>query len=187
MALPSSADRHEPIYEPSQLEYIARCAILAKRPHSSSESQGRGGSRLFRGGFCGRKSDELIFSHQPMHYRPKSYLGFALLASLNAAGFKEEAAMLLDDYKVLQSWTNPNKPSASSGQYSRSDDTSLPHIGPDGQGWPNDKMPLEIFEAIGEYLSRESLQNFRLSCRDFERNASLILFKTVVVPSVPEF
>lgn len=99
---------------------------------------------------------------------------------------EEELAVLLDDSKVVGDWFSPNKLSSSRAKHSWSDDWLLPYIGPDGQGWPNDKIPAEIFEAIGKYLPRDCLQNFRLSCKEFERKMSHVLFTTVVVPFQPE-
>ncbi|KAI9877531.1 MAG: hypothetical protein M1830_003643 [Pleopsidium flavum] len=62
----------------------------------------------------------------------------------------------------------------------------LPYLGRDGQGWPKDKIPVEIFEHITQYLPRDSVQNMRLVSREFEVSVSHLLFKTVVVPFRPE-
>ena len=97
---------------------------------------------------------------------------------------EEELAILLDDLKIEEDWS-PNELS-SSAKHPCSDESLLPYIGPGGQGWPMDKVPIEIFQAIGEYLSRDSLLSFRASCKEFERKTSHLLFRTVVVPFRPE-
>lgn len=99
---------------------------------------------------------------------------------------EEELASLLEDALVVGDWYSPNKPSSTRAKHSGPDDSLLPYIGVDGQGWPKDKIPIEIFEAVGKYLSHGCLQNLRLSCKEFEWKVSRLLFKTVVVPFHPE-
>ena len=48
-----------------------------------------------------------------------------------------------------------------------------------------DHIPIEIFELIGAYLSRDDLLRMRLVNHDFERNISRRVFRTVVVPFMP--
>lgn len=55
-------------------------------------------------------------------------------------------------------------------------------FGPGGQGWPQNRLPLEVFENIARFLPRECLQRMRLVGREFEQKISNILFHTVVVP-----
>ncbi|KAF2203071.1 hypothetical protein GQ43DRAFT_430185 [Delitschia confertaspora ATCC 74209] len=48
--------------------------------------------------------------------------------------------------------------------------------------WPPGRVPTEIFELIAEGLSRNDIKSMRLTCREFDRHISQVLFKTVVVP-----
>lgn len=48
--------------------------------------------------------------------------------------------------------------------------------------WPVGKLPVELFEAITEHLSRDDIKSMRLTCKDFEQGVSGALFNTVVVP-----
>ena len=59
-------------------------------------------------------------------------------------------------------------------------------LGLDGQGWPKDSLPLEVFHNIASYLSRDDLLQMRLVNTEFERKTSNIVFHTVVVPFRPE-
>ena len=59
-------------------------------------------------------------------------------------------------------------------------------LGPHGQGWPRDNLPLEVFHNIGSYLSRDDLLQMRMVNVEFERKTSNIIFHTVVVPFSPE-
>lgn len=104
------------------------------------------------------------------HSAPRHRLCAAGLSVPHCVSFDEEEELAL----LLES------------KYPGSDNSLLPYIGPDGQGWPNEKIPVEIFEAIGKYLSRECLQSFRLSCKEFERKTSRMLFRDVVVLFQPD-
>lgn len=53
-------------------------------------------------------------------------------------------------------------------------------------GWPEDKVPVEIFTMILRHLPRSDVQNMRLVNKEFERKVSHELFKIVVVPFRPE-
>ncbi|KAL8780972.1 MAG: hypothetical protein Q9213_006223 [Squamulea squamosa] len=64
-------------------------------------------------------------------------------------------------------------------------------LGPNGAGWPTSAsfdgghsqcLPVEIFELVGSFLPRDSIQSMRLVNRDFERKISCFAFKSVVVP-----
>lgn len=46
-------------------------------------------------------------------------------------------------------------------------------------------LPVEVFEVIGLYLSRDDLLRMRLVNRDFEKKISRRVFRTVVVPFRP--
>ncbi|KAL8720010.1 MAG: hypothetical protein Q9225_003055 [Loekoesia sp. 1 TL-2023] len=68
-------------------------------------------------------------------------------------------------------------------------------FGPNGEGWPTNAapceehpraLPVEIFELVGGYLPRDSIQNMRLVNREFERKISCLAFKSVVVPFKPK-
>ena len=48
--------------------------------------------------------------------------------------------------------------------------------------WPKGRMPVELFEQITDYLSRDDIKNMRLVNREFEYGVSSVLFKTAVVP-----
>ncbi|MCJ1359872.1 MAG: hypothetical protein MMC33_009875, partial [Icmadophila ericetorum] len=48
--------------------------------------------------------------------------------------------------------------------------------------WPKTELPVEIFELIASFLPREDIQSMRLVSRHFEKNISLPMFRTVVVP-----
>ncbi|KAL9089824.1 MAG: hypothetical protein Q9165_005618 [Trypethelium subeluteriae] len=48
--------------------------------------------------------------------------------------------------------------------------------------WPQGRMPVELFEQITDYLSRDDIKNMRLVSREFEYGVSAVLFKTAVVP-----
>lgn len=48
--------------------------------------------------------------------------------------------------------------------------------------WIPSEMPVELFEAITQYLSRDDIKSMRLVSREFERGVSQSLFNTVVVP-----
>lgn len=52
--------------------------------------------------------------------------------------------------------------------------------------WPKDILPVEIFEMVVGYVSRENVQNMRLVNHEFEQKVSPYLFKRVVVPFKPE-
>lgn len=47
------------------------------------------------------------------------------------------------------------------------------------------KLPVEMFDHIAEYLSRDDVKNMRLACKDFERFISGHFFRSVVVPFHP--
>ncbi|TGO88001.1 hypothetical protein BPOR_0190g00060 [Botrytis porri] len=53
-------------------------------------------------------------------------------------------------------------------------------------GWPPNKVPVEIFNLIIMNLPRSTIHNMRLVNREFEANVSEYLFKYVVVPFRPE-
>lgn len=54
--------------------------------------------------------------------------------------------------------------------------------GPSQAQWVSGEMPVELFEAIARYLSRDDIKSMRLVNREFERGVSRSLFDTVVVP-----
>lgn len=55
-------------------------------------------------------------------------------------------------------------------------------LGTGPQGWPRGRIPTEIYRRITEYLPRDSIENMRLVCKEFEVNVSVVLFQSVVVP-----
>lgn len=55
-------------------------------------------------------------------------------------------------------------------------------LGADRQGWPQGRLPTEIYQRITEYLPRDSIEKLRLVCKEFEVNVSTVLFQSVVVP-----
>ena len=59
-------------------------------------------------------------------------------------------------------------------------------LGGNGQGWPKNRIPTEIYERITEFLPRDSIETMRLVCKEFEVNVSSMLFQFVVVPFRPE-
>ena len=59
-------------------------------------------------------------------------------------------------------------------------------VGPNGQGWPKDRIPVEVMETIAQYLPHDTIQNMRLVNHEFEMKISHVAFKTVVVPFRPE-
>ncbi|KAL8927240.1 MAG: hypothetical protein Q9208_002416 [Pyrenodesmia sp. 3 TL-2023] len=68
-------------------------------------------------------------------------------------------------------------------------------FGPNDRGWPSDpaphpahprSLPVEIFEEIGSYLPRDSVQNMRLVNHEFEKKMSRFAFRSVVVPFRPK-
>ncbi len=61
-----------------------------------------------------------------------------------------------------------------------------PPVGPRGQGWPQDDVPVEVMEKLVRYLPRDTLQTMRLVNHEFEKKVSGVAFKTVVVPFRPE-
>ena len=48
--------------------------------------------------------------------------------------------------------------------------------------WPPGKLPTELYEEIASYLSRDDIKAMRLTCKEFDRHISQVLFETVVVP-----
>lgn len=48
--------------------------------------------------------------------------------------------------------------------------------------WPQQKLPVEIYELMAKHLSRDDIKNMRLVNREFEQHISRVLFSTVVVP-----
>ncbi|KAF1343937.1 hypothetical protein BDV97DRAFT_305598 [Delphinella strobiligena] len=48
--------------------------------------------------------------------------------------------------------------------------------------WIPGEVPVELFEAVTQYLSRDDIKSMRLVNREFERGVSRALFNTVVVP-----
>lgn len=54
--------------------------------------------------------------------------------------------------------------------------------GPSRAHWVPGQVPLELFGAITQHLSRDDIKNMRLVNKDFERAVSGFLFDTVVVP-----
>ena len=58
-------------------------------------------------------------------------------------------------------------------------------FGKGGRGWPQSKVPLEVFEGIASYLSRDDLLNMRLVNSEFEKKVSGRVFRAVVVPFNP--
>ncbi|KAF2770893.1 hypothetical protein EJ03DRAFT_309673 [Teratosphaeria nubilosa] len=48
--------------------------------------------------------------------------------------------------------------------------------------WPADVLPVELFDAITQYLCRDDMEAMRLVNREFERKVAISLFHTSVVP-----
>jgi hypothetical protein len=48
--------------------------------------------------------------------------------------------------------------------------------------WPMGELPSEIYYLITDHLSRDDVKAMRLTCQEFERHISCVLFRTVVVP-----
>lgn len=59
-------------------------------------------------------------------------------------------------------------------------------LGPNGQGWPANRIPLEIFDRITGYLPRDTIEQLRLVNRELEKKVSDCLFRNVVVPFTPK-
>ena len=59
-------------------------------------------------------------------------------------------------------------------------------LGPNGQGWPKDRIPVEVIETIAQCLPHDTMQNMRLVNHEFEKKVSRVAFETVVVPFRPE-
>ncbi|MCJ1274630.1 hypothetical protein MMC21_002427 [Puttea exsequens] len=55
-----------------------------------------------------------------------------------------------------------------------------------GEGWPGNSLPVEVFHNIAAHLSREDICQMRLVNREFEAKVSNPLFRRVVVPFRPE-
>ncbi|KAL9098490.1 MAG: hypothetical protein Q9163_005859 [Psora crenata] len=55
-------------------------------------------------------------------------------------------------------------------------------LGPGRRGWPVGQVPVELFNAITDYLPYESMQAMRLVNREFEMKTSGKYFRSVVVP-----
>ncbi len=52
--------------------------------------------------------------------------------------------------------------------------------------WPNNCLPVEIYDAIVQYLPRSDVQTMRLVNKEFDSKICQALFKVVVVPFRPE-
>lgn len=48
--------------------------------------------------------------------------------------------------------------------------------------WPDNAIPVELFELIMLHLTRDDVKSLRLTCREFERKVSRSFFYTSVVP-----
>jgi hypothetical protein len=48
--------------------------------------------------------------------------------------------------------------------------------------WPMGRMPVELFNLIASFLSRQDVKALRLTCREFEDRVSSEYFRNVVVP-----
>ena len=59
-------------------------------------------------------------------------------------------------------------------------------LGPNGQGWPANRIPLEIFDRITGYLPRDTIEQLRLVNHELEKKVSDCLFRNVVVPFTPK-
>ena len=55
-----------------------------------------------------------------------------------------------------------------------------PQLGPDGQGWPPNLLPIELFQEVIKYLPQRDLNSMRLVNREFEVKASNVKFHSVV-------
>lgn len=62
----------------------------------------------------------------------------------------------------------------------RSDE--MPRVGTSGRGWPQRRLPTELYELICSYLARDDIKAMRLCCKEFDQHVSQTLFHTVVVP-----
>ncbi|KAI9850832.1 MAG: hypothetical protein M1838_004985 [Thelocarpon superellum] len=53
-------------------------------------------------------------------------------------------------------------------------------------GWPSHGIPTEIFQLIADSLSRQDVENLRLVCREFDAKIAPLLFRSVVIPFLPD-
>ncbi|KAK4575092.1 hypothetical protein LTR86_000944 [Recurvomyces mirabilis] len=51
-----------------------------------------------------------------------------------------------------------------------------------GVMWPSDELPVELFDNITGFLTRDDMQSMRLVNREFEKKVSMSFFTTSVVP-----
>ncbi|KAJ4414533.1 hypothetical protein N0V82_007879 [Gnomoniopsis sp. IMI 355080] len=58
---------------------------------------------------------------------------------------------------------------------------------PSSHCWPAERIPVEIFNLIIQFLPRKAVQTMRLVNREFDSKLAEIYFKSVVVPFRPEF
>lgn len=59
-------------------------------------------------------------------------------------------------------------------------------FGKSGKGWPKNRLAVELFERVIRGVSRADALNLRLVNKEFERNVSSFVFRTVVVPFRPQ-
>ncbi|KAJ9664106.1 hypothetical protein H2201_005346 [Coniosporium apollinis] len=58
----------------------------------------------------------------------------------------------------------------------------MPQVGTSGKGWPQRRLPTELYELICSHLARDDIKAMRLCCKEFDQHVSQTLFHTVVVP-----
>lgn len=63
----------------------------------------------------------------------------------------------------------------------------VPSKEPISHRWPAERIPVEIFNLIIQFLPRKAVQTMRLVNREFDSKLAEIYFKSVVVPFRPEF
>lgn len=93
------------------------------------------------------------------------------------------AVMRGDDDPVASSAQNPDAPDISSVATPMASESDPPSP----SKWPTDRIPVEIYNTIVQYLPRQDVQMMRLVNREFDAKLSEIYFSVVVVPFRPEF
>ena len=114
---------------------------------------------------------------------PRNYNAAKRLALLNILRIKAPytvpvAVTTLPGKPAIEYYLDPDS------QSSMRKNVYIP-LGPNGQGWPANRVPLEIFERIIGFLPRDTIQTLRHVNREFEKKVSNVLFSNVVVPFTP--
>ncbi|KAL2036772.1 hypothetical protein N7G274_010496 [Stereocaulon virgatum] len=115
----------------------------------------------------------------PRNYNAAKRLALTRVLRTNAPYTVPVAVTTLPGKPAIEYYLDPDS------QSSMRKTVDIP-LGPNGQGWPANCVPLEIFERIIGFLPRDTIETLRYVNREFETKVSNVLFSNVVVPFTPK-